>query len=304
MMKPYIFLLSFYLSTSYMFSQNYVDVLKVSGSTTSLNKFDSSTTKTRISEVVADLTVPIRISDRLSLFSGFIYENIRVKLFAEEGTKHFGSTLIKLGASKQFNERWSGTLALLPKMASDYKTFENKDFQLGALATFKYKKRSDLNYKFGVYYNSELFGPFFVPMLGLYYLSPDKKFEVNAMLPLQADLNYKLQPMLNVGFNFNGQIRSYHLTRNTSDQRSDYVVKSTNEFFLYLQWKVSSGFSIQTKAGYSVGRSYRVYDTNDKVTFGLPATFIGAKRNQLNSDFSDGAIFQLVLLYRFHLEKN
>ncbi|PBQ30468.1 hypothetical protein CNR22_01360 [Sphingobacteriaceae bacterium] len=301
-MKKNRVLIFFALVTCSVYSQSYVDVLKVSGGSTSLNTFDSSLSKTRIHEVLVDATLPIEITQELALISGFIYENIQTKLFAENPIKKFGSTTLKLGVNNNFNECWSGTVVFLPKIASDFTTINRKDFQFGTLTTLKYKKSNALNYKFGLYYNSELFGPFFVPLLGVYYLSPNKKFEANILLPLQADMSYNLHSQVAIGFNFYGQIRSYHLTG--SDAQSLYVSKSTNELSMYLRLRLSKSLSFQTKAGYSVGRSYRVYEENDKITFGLPATFIGPKRKQLNSDFSDGAIFQLSFLYRFNVDKN
>lgn len=300
-MKNYILIINIFLSITEIYSQNYVDILKVTANTTPYNTFDTSTSETKINHIDADITVPIKITDRISVISGLIYETIQTKLFADGNIKSFGSTTLKSGANKQFNDNWSGTMVLLPKIASDYISVGKKDFQIGAIVIMKYKKRETLNYKFGLYYNSELFGPFFVPMAGMYYLSRDKKFEANIMLPLQADVNYKLLSFMNVGCNFNGQIRSYHLTDVTPANHSAYVARSTNEFYAYLKFNVSKNISIQIKSGQSVGRSYKVYDENDKVSFGLPALFIGAQRQQLNSNFDDGLVFQVVLLYRFNV---
>ena len=44
-MNRYIILIKLVISTGYMFSQNYVDVLKVTGYTTPDNKFDTSNIK-------------------------------------------------------------------------------------------------------------------------------------------------------------------------------------------------------------------------------------------------------------------
>ena len=286
-----------------LMGQNYVDILKVNASTTPYNTFDTSTSKTKIDQIDVDLTVPIKINDKLSIISGAMFESFQTKLFEDGNVKTFGSTALKIGANKLFNDRWSGTAVLLPKIASDYKNISGIDLQFGAVGIMKYKKSDNKNFKFGLYYNSELFGPFFVPMVGMYYLSPNKKFETNIMLPLQADVNYKLIPFMNVGFNFNGQIRSYHLTDVTPTHKSTYIARSTNEFYAYLKFNVTKSLSITTKVGQSLGRSYKVFDEGDKVTFGLPATFIGGKRQQLNTNFSNGMIFQATLLYRFNLEK-
>ncbi len=302
-MNRYILIIKLFLAGSFAFSQNYVDLLKVSASTTPNNTFDSSATKTRINDVLVDLTVPVKINDGFSVLTGVIYEQIQTKLFDDGIVKNFGSTTVKLGFNKQLTEKWSATVVALPKIASDYNSFTNKDFQVGGIALFKYKKRDNLNFKTGLYYNSELFGPLFVPMLGMYYQSPNKKFEANIMLPLQADVNYQILPFMNVGVNFNGQIRTYHLNNVTDANPNTYVAKSTNELFGYLKFNFTKSISLQTKVGQSFGRSYKVYDYNDKVDFGLPATLIGHKPTQLNSNFSNGLIFQATLVYRLSLEK-
>jgi hypothetical protein len=300
-MNKYLLVIRLFLAGSFAFSQNYVDVLKVSSSTTSNNTFDTSATKTKLHEACVDLTVPVKINDGFSVLTGVIYEQMQTKLFDDGIVKNFGSTTVKLGFNKQLTKKWSTTVVALPKIASDYNSFNSKDFQLGGIALFKYKRRDNLNFKTGLYYNSEIFGPLFVPMLGMYYQSPNKKFEANIMLPLQADLNYQVLPFMNVGVNFNGQIRSYHLNNVTDANPNTYVTKSTNELFAYVKFNVTKSISVQTKIGQSFGRSYTVYDEVDKVSFGLPATFIGDKRQQLNSNFSNGMIFQVTLLYRLHL---
>ncbi|MES2798306.1 MAG: DUF6268 family outer membrane beta-barrel protein, partial [Bacteroidota bacterium] len=285
-----------------VFSQNYVDLLKVNASTTPSNTFDGSSSKSKLNEVLVDLTLPIKINEKLSVLSGIIYENIQTKLFAESDIKKFGSTTLKLGINKQLNDNLTLTAVLLPKISSDYQSIGGEDFQLGAIALFRIKKHENKNFKVGLYANSDLFGLFFVPMFGMYYLSPTKKFETTILLPLQADANYKISPFLNIGANFNGQIRSYHLTDITPSNKSTYVGRSTSELFGYLKFNLTKSISIQTKIGRSFGRTYEVYDKNDKVSFGLPAIFIGDKRNQLNTNFSDGLIFQTVLLYRLSLD--
>lgn len=293
----------FLFVSAFMYSQNYIDLLKINAGTTPHNQFDSSSAKTKINELSADLSIPIRLNEKTSVITGIIYEVIQTQLFKDGKTGMFGSTTVKLGLNKNLNDKWSATGVLLPKIASDYKSLSEKDFQLGGIAIFKYKKRENLNYKVGLYYNSELFGPFFVPMLGMYYLSPNKKLEVNLMLPLQADINYKIIPLINAGLNFNGQIRSYHLNHITDVNPDTYVVKSSNELYAYLKFNFTPGISLQTKIGHSFGRSYKVYDEKDKVHFGLPATFVGPKREQLNTGFSNGLLFQVILLYRIALNK-
>lgn len=292
---PFIFLQFFIAKIE---AQNYVDILKLSASATPFNTFDSSSSKSRLIQTDADLSVPIKLNEKTAIVSGVINESFQTKLFPNGKTMRFGSTTIKIGINHRLNDKWTATMVLLPKIASDYGDYHKGDLQMGGIGILKFKKSAHLNYKFGLYYNSELFGPFFVPMAGLYYLSPNKKLEANIMLPLTADINYQIIPKVSVGANFNGQIRSYHLTNALPEHSDTYLSRSTNEFYAYLKFTLGKNVVLQTKVGQSIARNFRVYDRIDKVTFGLPATFIGGNRKQLNSDFSDGQIYQVTLIFR------
>jgi hypothetical protein len=107
---------------------------------------------------------------------------------------------------------------------------------------------------------------------------------------------------MNIGFNFNAQLRTYHLTDVIPTLHSSYLTRSTNELFAYLRFKLSKNILIQTKCGVSLGRSFRVYNDEDKVNLGLPATFVGDKRQQINSDFANGLLFQASFIYRVNFK--
>ena len=300
-MKKYVFLLPLLLFIVNAFAQQYVDIAKLYYSTTPLNYFENSDSSTRIKEFGVDLTVPVVLSPSDALLTGLIYERIETKLFEAGLVETFSVTGARVGLSRKHSNAWSGTYMLIPKLASDFKDIAREDFQLGAIALMKYTKRDNLQYRIGMYYNSELFGPFCVPLFGLYYLSPSKKFEVNLTLPFLADMNYKLHERLNIGVNFFGQVRSYHLTDISSDagNTGGYVVKTTNDLYGYLKFNLSKGLSLQTRVGYSLGRSYRVYDESDKITFGSVLIRVGDDRQQLNTDFANSFVYQFTLQYRF-----
>ncbi len=285
----------------YVSSQNYIDVLKVNFNSTPYAVFDSSESKTRVKEIFFDLTTPIKLNDKWSIITGCVFESIQAKLFASESEKTFCSTTLKIGFNKIVNDKYAFTFVLLPKIASNYKNIGNKDFQFGTLSLLKYKKNKQLSYKFGFYQNFELFGPLFVPMFGFYYLSPNKKLEANVFLPLQLDVNYKLSHRIFGGINFNGLIRTYHLTDINSSYKSTYLNRSTNDIYAYLKMNVNENISFQTKVGYSMARKFIVYGDGDGIAFALPATYIGDHRTPLNTKFSNGLLFQISFLYRIHL---
>ena len=299
-MKCSLSLLAVLFFTLTSFAQKYVDIAKLYYSSTPLNQFENSGSSTRIKELGLDLTLPIVLNPSDALLTGFIYERNETKLFEAGPVESFSVTGVRVGLSRKHSNAWSGTYMIIPKLASDFKDIARRDFQIGAIGLMKYTKRENLQYKLGMYYNSELFGSFCVPLFGLYYLSPSKKFEVNLTLPFLADMNYKLHDRLNIGVNFFGQVRSYHLTNiSTTNKAGGYVVKTTNDLYSYLKFNLSKGLSLQTRVGYSLGRSYRVYEDNDKITFGSVLIQVGDDRQQLNTDFANGLVYQFTLQYRF-----
>ncbi|PJA06604.1 MAG: hypothetical protein COX70_09170 [Flavobacteriales bacterium CG_4_10_14_0_2_um_filter_32_8] len=279
------------------FSQNYIDLAKFHYSNTPQNKFDSIGGTTNIEEFGADITFPIQLNNKNVVLSGLILEQIKLKIHPLADFTTISTINLKIGLNRNHSEKWNGTYLLLPKLSSNFEKITAKDFQLGGLILMKYNKNDNLKYNVGLYYNNELFGAFFVPLLGLYYKSKNDKLEANLTLPIWADVNYKLKNWLIIGTNFTAGVKSFYLENDYT-----YVVKKTNEIFGYLQFNINKSLLIQTKTGYSIGRSYRVYHENEKIDMGISSFRFGDHRTVLNPDFKDGLIFQIRLIYRFNLE--
>ena len=113
------------------------------------------------------------------------------------------------------------------------------NFQLGFLSLFTKKKRAELKFKYGVFVNNEKFGLAVIPIFGLYYLSPSKKFEANLTLPIVADINYKLNKSIWAGFRFDGIGNTYNLSEQNYRNNGAYASKSSIEFASYLRFKIN-----------------------------------------------------------------
>lgn len=251
------------------------------------------------------MNIPVPLKSGHALLFGFYGESITTSVNPVEANLNSVYTVNpRFGINYNHSEKWTGTYLLLPKLSSDFKNIGSKDFQLGALALWKYKKRQNFAWQFGLYYNGELFGPFFVPLFGFYHLSADGKFEANVRLPLAVDLNYRLKPWLQAGMEFSAFVRSYHINEPYQGNPENYLVKASNELFGYLHFNVTENVILKTKVGYSIGRNYRVFDESDRVTFGLSAFRFGGDPKQLNADFQDGLIFRAELIYRFRLSED
>lgn len=287
-------------SATWTNAQNYVDLVKINYSTTPFNSYDSlKGIKTQLQEFSTDITLPIVLDSTKTFLTGILFEQIN--LVNEPSSRNTFYTINpKFGLNYKHSEKVTGTYVFLPKIASDLQNgLTQKHFQFGGIALYNIKKSELFKYRFGAYFNQELFGPFVVPLLGFYYQSKNKKLEANFTLPISADLNYELTKNIKTGTAFNAIVKSFY----ASDFNNNYITKTTNELFAYVQFNFPSyRILIEPQVGYSVARSFRIYDADDKLDFKLSAFAFGSKQQPLNYDFNDGLIFKIRLVYRFMLE--
>lgn len=284
-------------------AQNYIDIARFSYGNTPLNTFENTSEKTKVEEFGLQLIFPIVLNEKTVILTGFSADRSRLKLdpdFADHTS--LNKVRLQLGLNQVHSEKWTGTYVLLPSISSDFETITKKDFQIGLLTLLTYTKNKNLKYKFGFYANAEKYGPLFVPLFGLYYLSPNQKFESTLLLPGQADFNYQLAKKTALGVNFDGMASSYNLNHTIYTPKGQYVVRSSNELYTYLQFQLGKSLVAKTKVGYSISRSYKVFDNDDKVDLSIGYLYLGDDRTQLNTNFEKGAIFKFELLYRVHFK--
>lgn len=297
-MKKILFYLLF--CPSLVIAQEYIDLFKIGYGKTFNNSFANTSEKTEVTTFDANLTYPIPINEKHTFITGAAFNYSNLQLFPNTAYTSLYSSTLKIGLASTFNEKWSSTVVLLPKIASDYKNISGDDFYFGGFAILKLKKKENLIYKFGMYVSSEAFGIFSTPIIGLYYLSPSKRFEMDMSLPIAADINYKLS-FVTVGIDYYGIGRSYKLNQGTLPKQ--YVDQSSLEFLGYFQFNaLENTVLIRAKAGYA-SSSYEVYEDGDKIDFGLSAFSFGDNRTQLNPDISGGLLLKLEAIYRFNISE-
>ena len=286
-------------------AQDYIDIMSFSYAQTPLNNFEKNSQQTKVEELGLEFTYPVVLNKKTTLLSGFTASRNRLKLDPNiPDYFSLNSIRFNLGLNHIYSDKWSGTFVLLPKLASDLNSISKEDFQIGVLSLLTYTKRENLKYKMGLYVNTEKYGPLVVPLIGLYYLSQNKKFESNLTLPGKADINYQLFGKTNAGLIFEGFNSSYNLNGPIYDGVGKYVVKSSNDLFTYLRFQLGNSLYFKTSIGYPFNRKYKIYDDNDKVNLALSSIYFGDNRSQLNDVFENGVIFKIELVYRFHLKKD
>lgn len=281
--------------------QDYVDLFKISYGQTFKNKFQDTDSSTEIKSFNAGITLPIPISEKQALITGADFGYSNLQLFPDAEFKNLYSASLTLGLASSWSEKWSTTLVLLPKIASDYRHISSDDFFLGGIAILKLKKNENLLYRFGAYASQEAFGVFATPILGLYYLSPNKRFEMDLSLPIKGDINYKLGATT-LGIDYFGISRSFNL--HYDDMPPMYADLNSTEFSTYLQFNVlKESVLLRTKFGYS-SNNYEVYAKDDKIDLGISAIKIGDDRTQLNPPLNGSIFLKLEMIYRYDIRKS
>jgi len=302
MRKHLILILSLYSCSSY--AQNYVDILRAEYTATPQNTFDSSNQTTDLQKANLNLTVPIELKSGNAILAGVVYDRVSTIWDPNENKMPVSSYILKVGMNVKHSEKWSATYLLLPKVASNFKEeLRKEDFQVGGLILAKMKKNENFSYKFGTYMNGDRFGPFLVPLFGFYYQKG--KLEMDVIVPSYAKINYSITPKITAGLNWRATVKSYNMQGAAISILSTpfYMHHLSNEIAAHVGFEPIKGVIIRGMSGVSLGRSFRVYENDDKIDFGLSLFRFGDDRVSLNTDFEDGLFYRAEIAYRYYLSK-
>jgi long-subunit fatty acid transport protein len=118
-----------------------VDLLKIGFGQTFNNDFSKTAGSTNVKFLEVDLTVSVVVNEKNAFITGASFSQKNLQLFPNSQYSSLNSTTLKLGLASNFNDKWSSTIVLLPKIASDYKNISGDDFYMGGFALLKLKKR-------------------------------------------------------------------------------------------------------------------------------------------------------------------
>ncbi|MFE3870455.1 DUF6268 family outer membrane beta-barrel protein [Flavobacterium sp. ZS1P70] len=280
-------------------AQEYIDLFSVNYGKSQKTTFENSSVNTSISTFQTNLTLPVVLNEKYIAVTGVNFSSYSLQLFPDSNNNHFYSTNLRAGLSVKHSEHWSGLYLFLPKVASDYINVSTEDIYLGGLALLKYKRNENFGYGLGLYGSSEAYGMSVVPIITFYYHSPNKRFEINAFMPNDADINYSLTDKTRIGVDFLGHGNSYKLT--TDNVRSNYVENNSIDFSSYVQRSVlDNKILIRLKLGYSLNE-FRVYPIDQKLDLQILALKFGDNRTRLFEDKSNTILLKMEAIYRFDL---
>ena len=133
----------------------------------------------------------------------------------------------------------------------------NDDWQYGGVLLSTWKKNQDLSFKFGLYYNKEFFGNYFIPLVGLDW-KIDSKNNLFGVLPGSMTFEHKVTSRFYYGLAFRAFTNSYR------EEPVDplfvgynYLRIDDNPLGIYADTYLSKKIVLSAEAGYTILRRYR-----------------------------------------------
>jgi len=175
----------------------------------------------------------------------------------------YSSVTLPIGMQVQLkNPKVKFTGLVIPKISgADLSASFSNVFQLGVYSLFTVTESDKFRYKFGLYYNKEFFGNFFIPLFGIDWKVTDR-FLIFGTLPNSIKFSYALAPSkINAGVAFRSLTRSYRGEDvNTFVRYNELQLKSFFDFY------VTPKNVVFLEAGYFMGKTPLLYNNSDTKT--------------------------------------
>jgi hypothetical protein len=171
---------------------------------------------------------------------------------------------VPIGLQQKVSPGWSFTALLIYRYNRETNIEERtkSNHQFGSVLIVNRIKSSNLTYKFGLYYNREFFGHFFVPLLGIDWKINEKN-NLFGTLPGAITWENKFHKIFGWGLNFRALTNSYRtfsaddpcLTGDCS--ALPYSRIDENQLGFYLDFYPRKTFAITGEFGHSLFRRTR-----------------------------------------------
>ncbi len=194
-----------------------------------------------------------------------------IRLNAEQLTARRTSTLsqsynlyslgLPIGLQLQSkNERWKYTGVLIPKINSDFADNLDYDFQLGGIGLITRVFSQTCQVRAGLYYNTEYWGHFFMPLFGVDW-KVNEKFRMYGTLPGNYRFEYRLGQRFYTGIGFRSAQRSFRIQKKYHD---DFVRVRENQLKVFFEGfvvgKILVGVDVYRSLNYNL-ISYDYFET-------------------------------------------
>lgn len=307
-MKSLLVILSF-LCFGTLSAQNWIDLANVYWRTSPANNFDNiADYKRNFNMYVADVKAPIVLGDNNVVLFGLEYQyNTITSNTALYGDYAFSSIMLQVGWEHKWNDRSKMLFMAIPRLQTDFNDVGISHMQLGGLALGTTSRSENFDWKYGVYYNGEFFGPMIVPLLGFNW-KINEAWRFKLTVPLTLELAFMPSDKFRTGLRFDGVNASYMYQLVPGESWSNrYIDKADNNAWLFAEFTPGANIWIHLRGGHSVIRKYRFFTPGDKMDLKLGPVNIGDDRNFGDSkvvpnQLKDGWSFEARMIYRLPLK--
>lgn len=197
----------------------------------------------------AFLNIPVRSDSAITIFSsGYDHLNVSVK-----DKENYGVHSVRLSVNRV--QKWKkgrqGILVLNFRSNSDQELFRLENYQWGGAFIYSKRKSDRFRYSFGLYYNREFFGNFFVPLFGL-NCRINEKWNVYGLLPNNMYLNFHALKHVHTGVMISFITSSYRLNL------MKYIRFNENQFKVYFNYVIGKSNVLLLEAGHSLFRNCEI----------------------------------------------
>jgi hypothetical protein len=236
----------------------------------------------RFIQYYTNANIPIKIPERKMLIMVSPYFEDWNMYSEQNGRNNFAKGLgLPIMVTKEMNTKWSFTGTVVARLHG--KSFDLPGvFQLGGNVLMTRTVNERLKYRFGVYYNREAFGNFFLPLLGIVY-KPNSKWYLWGTLPANLLLQYNWRPRIKLGSGFRSLTNTYQLGNDQFIQLNDIHLG------MYIDWYLTKNICLNTDMGHSVFRQVRFGESGE------------LKKYEPVEPYNDNLNFRVSLLYRIQL---
>ncbi len=232
------------------------------------------------------LTLPFKINSDYFVINP-VYENFRMISPRTFINREFHVGFIPLTWLHQWKSKWKTAFVFIPRVSSQLDDdLSSRDIQYGGALLTSYQRKETLKYKIGLYYNSEFFGPFFMPLLGIDW-NINSKWNLFGVLPGSMNLEYKFMKSIHAGIMFRSNTNGYR----TFDY--NFIRVNDNHLKLFMDFYLSKKQVISIEAGHTILRKYKS---------GFRES---GKADYYSMNVTDGFLFRIAYAFRIRTdEKN
>ena len=268
-LKKIFFVVAFFCLAQTVSAQPFVDLLNVKGQYFPASPYvHDDSNKLSVTQYEATFLLPMVQKNKDVILFGGDYTQLNFNCSGNISQhSNLYSTSLAIGYEKHWKkDKWKTLILALPKLNSDRIAFSKNNFQPGGLLLFNYKKKENLKFHFGAYYNKECFGDFFMPLLGIEW-KPNDRLNVWGDMPANFNVEYKMGKSLYAGASYLSITGSYNLSSQPEKMfvRDGDKTLGHNEVKAFVNGYLTKHLVWFVEAGRTFARMYEMYDSNNEV---------------------------------------